>query len=171
MFIISTNTLINATTIGRLSTKEPEFHNAGLDIYEEPKEGRYYAMACDTARGIGGDYSAFVVVDITQMPYKVVAKYRDNSIAPMLFPDVIGKVGRDYNNAFILVEVNDIGQQVAEILHQEVEYENIYVSLGLSQEEKSIIKAQIRSIANWLKALAHRQHELMGMDLRDWMAF
>jgi len=145
-FLGSTNTLINSATIGRLSTKEPEFQNAGLDIYEEPKEGHYYAMACDTARGIGGDYSAFVVVDITEMPYKVVAKYRKNDIAPMLFPDVIGKVGRDYNNAFILVEVNDIGQQVVEILHQEVEYENIlstvteqnrqYVSPGFGKATK-----------------------------------
>ena len=145
-FLGSTNTLINATTIGRLSSKPVEFTNNGLDIYENPKEGHYYAMACDTARGIGGDYSAFVVVDITQMPYKVVAKYRDNSIAPMLFPDVIGKVGRDYNNAFILVEVNDIGQQVAEILHQEVEYENMlstvteqarqYVSPGFGKATK-----------------------------------
>ena len=124
-FLGSTNTLINAQTIGRLSTKTPIYTKAGLDIYEEPKENNFYAITCDTARGIGGDYSAFVVVDITKMPYKVVAKYRDNTIAPMLFPDVIGKVGRDYNDAFILVEINDIGQQVVEILHQEIEYENI----------------------------------------------
>ena len=124
-FLGSTNTLINSNTIGALSTIDPEFQNANLDIYESPKENHYYAMAVDTARGIGGDYSAFVVIDITEMPYKVVAKYRDNEIAPMLFPDVIGKVGRDYNDAFILIEVNDIGQQVVEILHQEIEYENI----------------------------------------------
>lgn len=124
-FLGSTNTLINSNTISALSTIDPEFQNANLDIYESPKENHYYAMAVDTARGIGGDYSAFVVVDITEMPYKVVAKYRDNEIAPMLFPDVIGKVGRDYNDAFILIEVNDIGQQVVEILHQEIEYENI----------------------------------------------
>ena len=145
-FLGSTNTLINAQTIGRLSTKEPEYQNNGLDIYEDPKEGHYYAIAADTARGIGGDYSAFVVVDVTEMPYKVVAKYRRNDIAPMLFPDIIGKVGRDYNNAFILVEVNDIGQQVVEILHQEVEYENIlstvteqsrqYVSPGFGKATK-----------------------------------
>ena len=124
-FLGSTNTLINSNTIGALSTIDPEFQNANLDIYESPKENHYYAMAVDTARGIGGDYSAFVVVDIREMPYKVVAKYRDNEIAPMLFPDVIGKVGRDYNDAFVLIEVNDIGQQVVEILHQEIEYENI----------------------------------------------
>ena len=145
-FLGSTNTLINAQTIGRLSSKNPEYQNNGLDIYESPQEGHYYAMACDTARGIGGDYSAFVVVDITDMPYKVVAKYRRNDVAPMLYPDIIGKVGRDYNNAFILVEVNDIGQQVVEILHQEVEYENIlstvteqnrqYVSPGFGKATK-----------------------------------
>tara|TARA_B100000427_G_scaffold326947_1_gene336580 strand:- start:146 stop:1807 length:1662 start_codon:yes stop_codon:yes gene_type:complete len=134
-FLGSTNTLINSQTIGRLSSKTPEFQNNGLDIYENPKEGHYYAIACDTARGIGGDYSAFVVVDITDMPYKVVAKYRKNDIAPMLYPDVIGKVGRDYNNAFILVEVNDIGQQVAEILHQEVEYENILSTVTEQQRQ------------------------------------
>ena len=134
-FLGSTNTLINSQTIGRLSSKTPEFQNNGLDIYENPEEGHYYAIACDTARGIGGDYSAFVVVDITDMPYKVVAKYRKNDIAPMLYPDVIGKVGRDYNNAFILVEVNDIGQQVAEILHQEVEYENILSTVTEQQRQ------------------------------------
>ena len=134
-FLGSTSTLINSQTIGRLSSKTPEFQNNGLDIYENPEEGHYYAIACDTARGIGGDYSAFVVVDITDMPYKVVAKYRKNDIAPMLYPDVIGKVGRDYNNAFILVEVNDIGQQVAEILHQEVEYENILSTVTEQQRQ------------------------------------
>ena len=77
-FLGSTNTLINSQTIQRLSTKDPEFTNNGLDIYESPQENHYYAITVDTSRGIGGDYSAFVVVDITAMPYKVVAKYREN---------------------------------------------------------------------------------------------
>ena len=134
-FLGSTNTLINAQTIGRLSTKEPEFQNNHLDIYDSPEENRFYAITVDTARGIGGDYSAFIVVDITEMPYKVVAKYRDNTIAPMLFPDVIGKVAKDYNDAFVLVEVNDIGQQVVEILHQEIEYENILSTVTEKQRQ------------------------------------
>lgn len=134
-FLGSTNTLINSQTIQRLSTKDPEFTNNGLDIYESPQENHYYAITVDTSRGIGGDYSAFVVVDITEMPYKVVAKYRDNKIAPMLYPDIIGKVGKDYNNAFILVEVNDIGQQVVEILHQEIEYENILSTVNEQQKQ------------------------------------
>ena len=134
-FLGSTNTLINAQTIGRLSTIEPEYQNNHLDIYESPEENHYYAITVDTARGIGGDYSAFIVVDITEMPYKVVAKYRDNNIAPMLFPDVIGKVARDFNDAFVLVEVNDIGQQVVEILHQELEYENILSTVTEKQRQ------------------------------------
>ena len=73
-------------------------------------------------------------MDVTEMPYRVVAKYRNNKIAPMLYPNIIDKVGKDYNNAFVLLECNDIGQQVVDILHQELEYENIFTTL----QEKSI---------------------------------
>ena len=128
-FLGSSNTLINARTIATLSSKDILYDNPegnGVDIYEDPKENHYYCITVDTARGIGGDYSAFVVFDITEMPYKVVAKYRNNKIAPMLYPNVIAKVGEDYNNAFVLVETNDIGGQVVEILHEEIEYDNIF---------------------------------------------
>lgn len=125
-FLGSSNTLINAKTIGNLSSIDPVYQNSGLDIYNEPKENRFYAITVDTARGIGGDYSAFVVFDITEMPYTVVAKYKDNKIAPMLYPNVISKVGEDYNNAYVLVETNDIGQQVVELLHEEIEYDNLF---------------------------------------------
>lgn len=128
-FLGSSNTLINARTIATLSSKDPLYENPegnGVDIYEDPQENHYYCITVDTARGIGGDYSAFVVFDITEMPYKVVAKYRNNKIAPMLYPNVIAKVGQDYNNAFVLIENNDIGGQVVEILHEEIEYDNIF---------------------------------------------
>jgi hypothetical protein len=128
-FLGSSNTLINGRTIATLSSKDVLYDNPegnAVDIYEDPKENHYYCITVDTARGIGGDYSAFVVFDITEMPYKVVAKYRNNKIAPMLYPNVIAKVGEDYNNAFVLVETNDIGGQVVEILHEEIEYDNIF---------------------------------------------
>jgi len=126
-FLGSSNTLINARTIATLSSKEPIFYNDdGLKIYEEPKEDHYYCITVDTARGIGGDYSAFVVTDITDMPYTVVATFRNNKIAPLLYPEVIAKLGRDFNNAFILCENNDIGGQIVEILHEEIEYSNIF---------------------------------------------
>jgi len=128
-FLGSSNTLINARTIATLSSKDVLYDNPegnAVDIYEDPQEEHYYCITVDTARGIGGDYSAFVVFDITEMPYRVVAKYRNNKIAPMLYPNVIAKVGEDYNKAFVLVETNDIGGQVVEILHEEIEYDNIF---------------------------------------------
>lgn len=124
-FLGSSNTLINGRTLSIMSSKDPEFRNMNLDVYENPEKDKQYVIVTDVAHGIGGDYSAFTVMDVTQSPYKLVAKYRDNTIAPMLFPSVIHKVATDYNNAFVLIEVNDIGRQVADILYSELEYENL----------------------------------------------
>ena len=99
--------------------------NAGLDIYEEPIKEHNYLITVDVARGLGNDYSAFVVFDITNFPYKAVAKYRNNEIKPMLFPSIIDDIGKAYNKAFILCEVNDIGDQVASILNYDLEYDNL----------------------------------------------
>ena len=124
-FLGSVNTLISPAKLRNLVYDEPIQRNAGLDIYEDPKEQNNYLVTVDVARGMGNDYSAFIVFDITEFPYKVVAKYRNNEIKPMLFPSVIDEVARAYNNAFILVEVNDIGDQVASILHFDLENENL----------------------------------------------
>jgi hypothetical protein len=128
-FLGSSNTLVSAKTLGAMSSIDPIHAKDGLDIFEEPIDGHIYAMGVDTARGVGGDYSAFTVLDVTEAPYKLVAKYRDNKIAPMLFPNIVAKVGTDYNKAYILVEINDIGQQVADILHMELEYDNILTTV------------------------------------------
>ena len=82
-------------------------------------------MSVDVSRGVGLDYSAFVVVDITEMPYKMVAKFRSKDISPLLYPTILYNVAKYYNEAYVLIEINDIGQQVADILHQDLEYENI----------------------------------------------
>jgi hypothetical protein len=103
----------------------PLHKNAGLDIYENVKKDHDYAVTVDVARGVGNDYSAFIVVDITKFPHQVVAKYRNNEIKPMLFPSVIEEVGKQYNNAFVLCEVNDVGDQVASILNYDLEYTNL----------------------------------------------
>ena len=125
-FLGSTNTLISGKALSMMSSKEIVYKKDGLDIYEEPQENKYYVITTDTSRGIGGDYSAFVVIDITEMPFKVVGKFRDNKVSPLLYPDFIARVAKDYNNAYVLIENNDIGQQVVDILHQELEYENIF---------------------------------------------
>lgn len=82
-------------------------------------------MTVDVARGQGGDNSAFCVFDISEMPYKMVARFKSNVVSPLLLPSYIRAVGKKYNNAHVLVEVNDIGSQVADILHYDLEYENL----------------------------------------------
>ena len=124
-FLGSVNTLINPSKLKNLVYENPIQKNAGLDVYESPRKDHNYLITVDVARGLGNDYSAFIVFDITNFPYKAVAKYRNNEIKPMLFPSIIADVGKAYNKAFILCEVNDIGDQVASILNYDLEYDNL----------------------------------------------
>ena len=111
-FLGSVDTLIAPSKLRSLVYENPKTTSAGLDVYEDPQENHDYIMTVDVARGVVKDYSAFVITDITQFPHRVIAKYRNNEIKPMLFPSVIEEVGRSYNDAFILCEVNDVGDQV-----------------------------------------------------------
>ena len=124
-FLGSVNTLISPAKLKNMVYETPIMKNAGLDIYENSIPEHNYLMTVDVARGLGNDYSAFIVYDITNFPYKVVAKYRNNEIKPMLFPNIIYETCTAFNNAFILCEVNDIGDQVAAILNFDLEYENL----------------------------------------------
>ena len=124
-FLGSVDTLIAPSKLKAMVYENPTTQNAGLDVYEQPKEKHDYMITVDVARGVGFDYSAFIVVDITEFPHRLVAKYRNNEIKPMLFPNIIWEVARNYNNAFILCEVNDIGDQVASILNYDLEYSNL----------------------------------------------
>ena len=124
-FLGSVDTLIAPSKLKSLVYESPITQNAGLDVYQPTIKGHDYVMTVDVARGVGEDYSAFVVIDITQFPHTVVAKYRNNDIKPMLFPNIIYDVAKNYNNAFILCEVNDIGDQVASIIQYDLEYQNL----------------------------------------------
>ena len=124
-FLGSVDTLIAPSKLRSMVYQTPEKTNAGLDVYVDPVRGHDYALTVDVARGVSKDFSAFVVIDITEFPHAVVAKYRNNEIKPMLFPNVIEEVGKSYNDAFILCEVNDVGDQVASILNFDLEYKNL----------------------------------------------
>ena len=124
-FLGSVDTLITSSKLRTLSHITPIQQNAGLDIYEMPKEKHRYVVTVDVARGTVNDYSAFVVTDATSIPYRVVGKYRNNEIRPMLFPQIIHKIAKSYNMAEVLVEVNDIGGQVADTLQFDLEYDNM----------------------------------------------
>lgn len=128
----SSATLIDANVIANLSAKNPIYSKDGLVVFDEPNTGdtstgeppHVYTMVVDVSKGTGSDYHAFCVMDVTTVPYKMVARFRSNTMAPLVLPNLIHKVAVDYNNAFVLMEINT-SEQVAYILHSEMEYENI----------------------------------------------
>lgn len=126
-FLGSSHTLISGVKIGQLMAGAiaPLYKDMDIDIYEQPKPDHTYCMTVDVAEGQGLDYSTFSIIDVTQIPYKLVAKYRNNKITPMLFPTIIYQAAKKYNDAFVLVEINSIGLQVSDILHYELAYDNL----------------------------------------------
>ena len=129
-FIGSTNTLIDPTKLKVMAYNDPIYKNEqGVWIYEYPQKDHLYVMVIDTSRGQNIDYHAFVIVDITTIPYKVVSTFKNNEISPIIYPNLIYPMARKYNDAYVLVEINDIGSQIADILHQDFEYDNILSSV------------------------------------------
>ena len=124
-FLGSVDTLINAQKLKTMAVIDPKRSPGGLDVYELPIKGHTYVITVDVARGVQNDYSAFIVVDSTQAPYKIVAKYRNNEIKPIVFPNILKKVADHYNKAYVLIEINDLGQQVADAMQFELEYDNM----------------------------------------------
>lgn len=146
-FVGSSNTLISSQKLHTLVFSKPLLRTKeGLTIHEEPirenedakTHDHIYFITADTARGQGKDYSAFVVVDVTQFPYRIVATYRNNTISPLLYPSMIKTVAKKYNNAYVMVEINDIGSQVADILHTDLEYEHIIKTSFLGRKGQVI---------------------------------
>ena len=127
-FLGSIDTLIKAQKLKTMSYNPPITSNAGFDMFEKPQKDHTYVMTADVSRGTSNDYSAFLVFDVTQMPYKIVGKYRDNEVKPLLFPAKIYDVARAYNQAFVLIEVNDIGEQVATTMQFDLEYDNLIMA-------------------------------------------
>ena len=127
-FLGSIDTLITPAKLKTLTYRQPIQSNAGLDIHVRPEEGHTYMLTADVSRGTSNDYSAFIVVDITELPYRIVAKYRDNEIKPLLFPQKIYEMARVYNQAFVMIEVNDIGEQVANAMQFDLEYDNLVMA-------------------------------------------
>lgn len=125
-FVGSIHTLISSRKLKTLSFINPLYKNDdGFKVYEKPKKDHNYILIADTSRGTGNDYHAFTVIDMTQAPYRVVATFRNNLMAPAIYPTAIISAARQFNNAMVLVELNDIGGQIADIIHEEFEYEGL----------------------------------------------
>ena len=125
-FIGSSATLISGAKLRSLAFHNPLSSIEGFDIYEEPIRDHLYIATVDCAEGVEQDYSTINVLDVSQTPYRQVAKYRNNKLPLLFFPTVIYSIAKKYNEAYVLIETNNIGQQVVDILHYDLEYENIY---------------------------------------------
>ncbi len=121
----SSGTLITGSKLKELSYSNPIAQSDGLYQYERPEAGHVYAMIVDVSRGKGLDYSAFSIIDITKMPYKQVCTFRDNMVGPSDYATVVHNVAKLYNEAYLMIEVNDIGGQVSDILYLDYGYENL----------------------------------------------
>jgi len=176
-FLGSSNTLISTTKIKDMVWKRPvKRYQGGLAIYEEPKPRNQYIVTVDVSRGIGKDYSAFTVINVSEFPYNVVAKYQNNEISPMVFPNTIYETATHFNQAMVLVEVNDIGEQVGAILYNDLEYEdlimtehggrkgqrissgfggNVYYGVRMTSNVKKIGMANLKTMIESDKLLIH----------------
>ena len=138
-FLGSSNTLIHPTKLRALTHKTPKISNElGLKEYYPPEEDVIYAIVVDTSRGVGGDASAFIVFNVNTFPYKICCTFKSNLISPLIYPNIIHDTAKRYNDALILVETNDIGQQVADILHHDLEYEGVLVSAMSGRSGQSL---------------------------------
>jgi hypothetical protein len=124
-FLGSVDTLIAPSKLKMMVYEEAIESSKGLQIYEPVQKDHTYIMTVDVSRGVSNDYSAFTLIDITTIPYKLVGKYKNNTIKPLIFPNIINQVAKNYNHAFVMVEVNDIGGQVADIMQFDLEYDNL----------------------------------------------
>ena len=135
-FIGSSSTLIHPMKLREMAWTTPNKDSWGLDYYEEPIPRNSYICVFDVSEGVGGDYSALSIFDVTQFPYRQVAKYRSKTITPLLFPDMIYRFARWYNNAYVLGETNNIGQQVVQSLFMDLEYENVIATFTKNKNIK-----------------------------------
>jgi hypothetical protein len=150
-FLGSSHTLISSAKLRTMAYVNPKYSQNGFDIIEESVPGRTYALMVDVARGQGLDYSAFSVIDVTEIPYRQVAKYRNNEISALLYPTIVYNAARKYNDAYVLVEISDIGQQISDILHYELEYENLVKVQVKGRQGLQVSAGHVKKIAFGLK--------------------
>ncbi len=139
-FLGSSGTLLDGATLKYLQSayRAPIHEAQGLAVYEKPEKGKTYVCIADVSRGKGLDYSAFHIIDVTKMPYKQVVTYRNNLITPVDYADIIFRTTKSYNDAFILIEINDIGGQVSDTLHFDFEVETLLYTESAGRSGKRI---------------------------------
>ena len=179
-FMGSSGTLIAGWKLKELAYKDPIHQHEGLYVYHPPVPNKSYVCVVDVSRGKGLDYSAFIIIDVSQMPYVQVCVFRNNNVTPIDYADIIYQVVKNYNRAAVLVEINDIGEQVSHSLHNDFEYDNILftehagrvgkrITSGFNQNSKDIDKGirttkTVKGIGCSLMKLLIEQNQLIIND-------
>lgn len=133
----SSYTLIDGVKLASIPIIQPIYSQDNFEVYKKPEKGRQYVIVVDVSRGRHQDYSAFSVIDVSQTPYEIVATYKDNTITTLEFPHLIYNTAKQYNDAFLLIEINDLGEEVSNTIWYEYEYENVYFT---SRDELTQLK-------------------------------
>ncbi len=137
-FLGSSGTLIEGSKLKSMVEMKPIAETQQLKVYEQPIKDHVYVCIVDVARGKGLDYSAFQIIDVSEMPYKQVCVFRDNNVTPIDYAEIIYRSIQRYGEAYTLIEVNDIGEQVSEILHYEFEVETLMFTESAGRSGKRI---------------------------------
>lgn len=146
-FLGSSMTLISGSKLATLVEEEPIYETPdGFKFYQQADREHTYIIVVDTGHGEGLDYSAFIIVDVSATPFEIVGTFRNNTIQPTIYPKFIMEAATYFNNAYILVETNDLGQQVVDILADEMEYEGLLSTANRtrSQEVSSGFTAKMK---------------------------
>lgn len=133
-FYGTSGTLIDGETLAGMAWKTPLVETDDITIYAQPQEGHNYVLCVDVSEGAGSDHSVINIIDISETPYQQVAMYRNNHTTPLVFPEIIERMAKEYNEGFVLIETNSIGAQVATSLYYDNEYENMIISTVKNQE-------------------------------------
>jgi len=128
-FLGSTATLISSTKLKEMAIMKPSRILDDIKIYEEVQEEHNYVIVADVSKGREQDYSVFSVIDVSTKPFKVVAVYRDNTIQPIIYARIIHNAALQYNKAYVLVEENNIGSQITDVLLQDLEYDHLFTTV------------------------------------------
>lgn len=134
----SSGTLIDGSKLKQLVPMTPLVEKNGMSLYKRYEEGKQYVCVVDVSRGKGLDYSAFSIIDVTKMPYYQVCAFKDNMVTPIEYAEILYRACKTFGECAVLIEVNDIGQQVSELLHYDYEYENILYTESAGRSGKRI---------------------------------
>jgi len=141
-FVGSADTLINSTCLLGLQAQSPININHDIVYYESPQEDHAYILIADVSKGRGQDYSTFSAIDISSRPFKQVCTYRNNTISPLLFPNLIVRAAMQYNQALVLVENNDVGQVVCNAIYYDHEYENMFTTSAVKSNGIGVVMSK-----------------------------